>query len=93
MSKVNEIQDGIDYEFASVMKWMLTIVSAIITAGIGVVLGAIVGIYGLLYFCLFMGDGFAQAGWVLAYITVPVGILGGAILGGSLPFFFHIKWK
>ncbi|QDT44948.1 hypothetical protein Pan241w_50650 [Gimesia alba] len=89
MSAANEIQDGIDDEITTGMKWILTI----ITAGIGMILGAVVGVYGLYFLCTLMGDGFVQAGWVFLYFTVPAGVLAGGILGGSLPLLFHAKWK
>lgn len=93
MSSVNETKDRIDDEFTTAMKWGLTIVSAIVTAGIGMILGALVGFYGLYFLCtLLMGDGFIQAGWGLLYISVPAGVLAGGILGGSLPLLFHVNW-
>lgn len=93
MSDVNEIQGGIDDENDTVLTSILTILAAITTAGIGIIVGAFVGFYGLIYFCLLMGDGFGQSGWVLMIFTVPAGMLGGAILGGSLPFLFLMEWK
>ncbi|WP_417382498.1 hypothetical protein [Gimesia sp.] len=93
MSKVNQIQNGIDDEFTTAIEWVFTIISAIITAGIGVVIGALVGFLGLYYFCVLMGDGFVQSGWALLYFTVPGGMLAGGILGGSLPLLFNANWK
>ncbi|QDV21621.1 hypothetical protein Pan153_63110 [Gimesia panareensis] len=93
MSEINEIQVGIDDEITSGMAWVFTIIAAFITAGIGVVLGAVVGFYGLYYFCVLMGDGSVQVGWVFLYFTIPAGMLAGGILGGSLPLLFHVRWK
>jgi len=93
MSKVNQIQNGIDDQFTTAISWVFTIVSSIITAGIGVVMGAFVGFFGLYYFCVLMGDGAVQTGWALLYFTIPGGMLAGGILGGSLPLLFYAKWK
>ncbi|QDU53734.1 hypothetical protein [Gimesia panareensis] len=93
MSEINEIQVGIDDEITTGMEWVFTIIAALITAGIGVVVGAVVGFYGLYFFCVLMGDVYVQAGWALLFVTVPVGMLAGGILGGSLPLLFHVRWK
>lgn len=93
MSDVNEIQGGIDDEIDTALTSILTIIAAITTAGIGLIVGAFVGFYGLIYFCHFLGGGLGQADWVLIIFTVPAGMLGGAILGGSLPFLFLMEWK
>lgn len=93
MSAENETQNGIDDEIATGMKWILTIVSAIITAGIGMILGAVVGFYGLYFLCTLIGDDFVQAGWGFLFFSIPAGVLAGGFLGGSLPFLFHVKWK
>ncbi|WP_278469054.1 hypothetical protein [Gimesia maris] len=93
MSKVNQIQNGIDDQFTTAISWGFTIISAIIKAGIGVVMGAIVGFLGLLYFCFFMGDGAVPTVWALLYFTIPGGMLAGGILGGALPLLFYANWK
>ena len=93
MSKVNQIQNGIDDQFTAAVSWVFTIISSIITAGIGVVMGAFVGVIGLYYFCVFMGDGAVQVGWAFLYFTIPGGMLAGGILGGALPLLFYAKWK
>ncbi|WP_145312366.1 hypothetical protein [Gimesia fumaroli] len=89
MSAANEIQDGIDDEITTAMKWVLAIASA----GIGMILGAVVGFYGLYFLCPLMGGDFVQAGWGFLFFSVPAGVLAGGILGGSLPLLFHAKWK
>lgn len=89
----NETRNEIDDEMLTFLKWLLTIISALITAGIGIILGAVVGFYGLYYFCTLMGKEAVQAGWPLLFITIPVGVLVGGILGGAVPFLFHAKWK
>lgn len=93
MSVANEIQDEMDDEFTTAMKWIWAILSAMVTSVAGIVLGAFVGFYGLYYFCVFMGEVYVQAGWGFLFITVPGGMLAGGILGGCLPFFFIMKWR
>lgn len=76
----------------TVLKVILTIILGVPLAIIGIALGAVVGFYGLYYFCVFMGNGAVQAGWALAYFTVPVGMLVGGLAGFSLPALFCILW-
>lgn len=93
MSVANEIQDEMDDEFTTAMKWIWAILSAMVTSVAGTILGAFVGFYGLIYFGDLMVDGFVKAGWGFLFITVPGGMLAGGILGGCLPFFFIMKWR
>lgn len=75
-----------------VLKVILTIISSLCLAVIGIVLGGVIGFFGLYYYCLFMGNDYMQVGWALAYITVPVGMLAGGGLGFSLPVLFWLMW-
>lgn len=93
MSVANEIQDEMDDEFTTAMKWIWAILSAMVTSVTGIFLGAFVGFYGFIYFCVLMGDDLVQAAWPLLLFTVPGGMLAGGILGGALPFLFLMKLK
>lgn len=93
MSEEDEIQDGIKDELLMVLKVILTFISSIILAVIGIALGAVIGFYAPYFFCVLMGNGFEQVGWVFLFFTVPIGILAGGGLGCSLPLLFWAKWK
>ncbi|QDU07666.1 hypothetical protein [Gimesia aquarii] len=79
----------------TVLKVILTIISSVFLAITGAAIGAVIGFYGLYYFCVFMDDGHGQAGagFALAYITIPLGMLLGGGLGCSIPVLFWAKWK
>ena len=77
----------------TVLKVILTIISSVYLAISGAIIGAVIGFYGLYYYCFFIDNDAVQAGWVLAYITVPLGMLLGGGLGCSFPVLFWVKWK
>lgn len=79
------------------MKWILSIVSGILGAFLGLLLGSM-GVY---YLCVWLdqlsypegvppGGGLSSVGWVFWFVTIPLGTIFGGI-GGFFLAFFRIK--
>ncbi|MCF7849996.1 MAG: hypothetical protein K9M45_14175 [Kiritimatiellales bacterium] len=81
------------------MKVLLSILTGII----GVIIGLLLGSFGVFYACILLdkimypngvptGGGFGAVGWIFLFITVPVGgILGG--IGGFFITFSRLRKK
>ncbi|QDT94811.1 hypothetical protein [Gimesia aquarii] len=79
MSEENETED----ELLTVTKPIIAVFFTIT----GILLGGAIGLFGTYYFCVFIGNGLEQVGWLYLFLTIPIGMLAGGGLGCFLPLY------
>ena len=70
------------------MNKLIKIIGLILIGFLGLLIGGIIGFYGVYYFCLLHdystsaepGGGLISVGWVFTFYTVPIGAIFGAIV-------------
>ncbi|MFC4097355.1 hypothetical protein [Euzebyella saccharophila] len=79
------------------MDKTLRILLMLAVIGVGMILGGILGFFGLFWVCEYLdaqdaeraasGGGYVAVGWIFLFVTIPFGALLGGVSG-----FFGFRW-